>query len=61
MYYNIENWVWTSWSGQDSNSRRHVLHVVGPYFIIIENIVLLGILRVRGLYTSNYPTVLASR
>ena len=26
-YYNIENWVWICWSGQDSNSRRQVLRV----------------------------------
>ena len=28
MHYNIKNWVWICWSGQDSNSRRHVLHAV---------------------------------
>ena len=28
MHYNIKNWVWICWSGQDSNSRRLVLHAV---------------------------------
>ena len=28
IHYNIKNWVWICWSGQDSNSRRHVLHAV---------------------------------
>ena len=28
MYYNIKNWVWICWSGQDSNFRRDILHAV---------------------------------
>ena len=28
MHYNTKNWVWICWSGQDSNSRRQVLHAV---------------------------------
>ena len=38
MHFNIVNWVWICWSGQDSNSGCHVLHVVGPIFIIREQL-----------------------
>ena len=34
IYYNIDNWVCICWSGQESNYRRHGLHVVGPHFFI---------------------------
>ena len=41
FYYNIKNWVWICWSGQDSNSRRYVLHAV-DLISSLENNVFLG-------------------